>query len=64
MDVIPALGRLRQEDKEFKASLDHITRSFLKKKKTQNLKTLLNFNFIKEFLPGEDKKESMEFKLT
>jgi hypothetical protein len=30
--VIPAFGRLRQEDHEFKASLGHIARLCLKKK--------------------------------
>jgi hypothetical protein len=31
--VIPALGKLRQEDGEFKVSLGYIVRRYLKKKK-------------------------------
>jgi hypothetical protein len=34
MPVIPALGRLRQEGGEFKASLDYIARPCISKKKT------------------------------
>jgi hypothetical protein len=33
MPVIPALGRLRQEDQEFKASLNYIARKKKKRKK-------------------------------
>jgi hypothetical protein len=35
MPLIPALKRMRQEDQEFKASLDYIARPYLKKKKMQ-----------------------------
>jgi hypothetical protein len=31
--VIPALGRQRQEDREFEASLDYIEKNYLKKSK-------------------------------
>jgi hypothetical protein len=34
--IIPALGRLRQEDYEFKASMDYIARLPLKKKKKKS----------------------------
>jgi hypothetical protein len=40
--VIPAFGKLRQEDPEFQASLGHIARSYLKythKQQQQNNKT-------------------------
>jgi hypothetical protein len=33
MLIIPAHGRLRQEDEEFEASLGYTERSYLKKKK-------------------------------
>jgi hypothetical protein len=33
MSVIPALGRLRQEDQEFESSLDYIKRPYFKKPK-------------------------------
>jgi hypothetical protein len=33
--VIPALGRLRQEDHEFQASLEYIVRSYLKTPKKE-----------------------------
>jgi hypothetical protein len=33
MPVIPALRRLRQEDREFKASLSYIVRLYFKKKR-------------------------------
>jgi hypothetical protein len=35
MSLIPALGRKRQEDLKFKASLSYIVRAYLKKKKKQ-----------------------------
>jgi hypothetical protein len=38
ISVIPAFGSLRQEDQEFKASLDYIARLFLKK--TSNLRLI------------------------
>jgi hypothetical protein len=38
LPVIPALGRLRQEELEFEASLDYTARSCLKKLKTKNKK--------------------------
>jgi hypothetical protein len=34
--VIPALRRLRQENGEFEASLDYISRPYLKKQKKKN----------------------------
>jgi hypothetical protein len=37
--VIPALGRLRQEDIEFQASLDCIARLCLKQQQKQKMKT-------------------------
>jgi hypothetical protein len=37
MHVIPALGRLRQEDPEFKARIDHIGRPCLKKRKWKEI---------------------------
>jgi hypothetical protein len=36
MPVIPAQGRLRQEDHEIDASLDYMGRSYLKNKAKQN----------------------------
>jgi hypothetical protein len=40
MPVIPALGRLRQEDPEFKTSLGYIVKLCLKKKKKEKKKKL------------------------
>jgi hypothetical protein len=40
MPVTPALGRLRQEDDEFKASLGYTVRHCLKKKKKRKKGTL------------------------
>jgi hypothetical protein len=40
--VIPALGKLRQEDCEFQASLDYTVRSCLKKKKKKKKKKPTN----------------------
>jgi hypothetical protein len=31
MPILPVLGRLKQEDQEFKADLGYIARSYLKK---------------------------------
>jgi hypothetical protein len=38
MPIIPALGKLRQEDHEFKGSLENIDRPCLKKKKQKTEK--------------------------
>jgi hypothetical protein len=41
MPVIPALRRLRQEDVEFEASLDYVTKTWASKKKMRLHMTLL-----------------------
>jgi hypothetical protein len=38
MTIIPALGRLRQEDLKFQASLRYIVRPYLKRKHDKNEK--------------------------
>jgi hypothetical protein len=39
MSIIPVLGRLRQEDREFEASLDYILRLSLKNKSKEQKTT-------------------------
>jgi hypothetical protein len=36
MSIIPALGRLKQEDEEFEASLNYMVRAYLKQTNKQN----------------------------
>jgi hypothetical protein len=45
--LIPALGRLRQEDYEFQASLGYKTRLYLKQNKTK-LKTKVPKSYLKK----------------
>jgi hypothetical protein len=50
MSVSSVLGRLRQEEDEFKASLGYILRAYLKKKKN-----LISFYWVSSILPGMDR---------
>jgi hypothetical protein len=45
MPIIPALGRLRQENCEFKASLDYSETLSKKKERKKNFLNLIN-NFV------------------
>jgi hypothetical protein len=52
--VIPALGRLKQEDSEFKASLGYILRPCFKKKKK-------GVGEIREYSPNIEKEINTKF---
>jgi hypothetical protein len=56
--VISALGRLRQEDCESKASLEYIVRPYLKKKKKKKSQLEQNICWIKALLTWKGRKLS------
>jgi hypothetical protein len=47
--VIPALGKLQQEDSKFKASLGYIVRHYLKTKSTQTNKQNFQTNSCQQW---------------
>jgi hypothetical protein len=63
MLVIPAFGRLRQEDCEFEVSLSYITRHCLKKKKNLSEKKFQNIPKGKTLPCTQRYTESMRFEL-
>jgi hypothetical protein len=46
MPVIPAIGRLKQEDTEFQVSLEYTVRPCLKKKKKKNQQKQNNVTLV------------------